>query len=172
MTNPQKENGYTAIANEILEQLVKRSLLGAELSIILFVIRKTYGFHKKSDAISLTQFEKGTGLSRPTICKTLKNLYGMHILVKNPLISFNKHYDEWLTSKGGLTSKAVFTKTSKHRLTETSKAVLTHKRKKEIKERKLLIEETRTPEKQKHIEASLDSIKDIMIKKGVKGFRV
>lgn len=135
MANPQKENGYTAIANEILERVVHTSLLGSEFQVILFVIRKTYGYQKKSDIISLTQFEKGTGLSRPTVVKTIKNLMSRKILVKIYLpdkkisFSFNKDYENWIVN----TSKLVKGKwlTSKDVLTETSKDVLTHKRKKE-----------------------------------------
>ena len=67
MANPQKENGYTAIANEVLEQLVKAGLLGSELSMAIFVIRKTWGFQKKEDIISFSQFEKGLNISRMTI---------------------------------------------------------------------------------------------------------
>lgn len=129
MAKPQLENGYVKIANELFEQLVKASLLGAEIRIALFVIRKTYGFNKKVDYISLTQFKKGTNLSRPTVNKSLKNLISKNILlkVKESHFSINKDYETW-TSKSVLTSKGVFTKTSKSVLTTTSKSVLTHKR--------------------------------------------
>ena len=44
----QLENGnYTRIVNRIIEELVKTPLLGAELAICLFIIRKTYGLIKK-----------------------------------------------------------------------------------------------------------------------------
>ena len=39
----------------------------AELRVTLHVIRKTFGWHKLSDEISLTQFEDGTGLSRQSV---------------------------------------------------------------------------------------------------------
>ena len=83
MASPQKENGYTPIANEILEELVKIDLLGAEFRVLFFIIRKTYGYHKKQDRISFTQFEKCTGISRPTINKTLKNLMANASLLPN-----------------------------------------------------------------------------------------
>lgn len=105
MANPQKENGYTAIANEVLEQLVKIPLLGSEFSLILFVIRKTWGWGKKEDFISLTQFQKGLSLSRPTITKTIKNMVTRKLLVKgySPdrqkiAYKFNKYYNQWLVN--------------------------------------------------------------------------
>lgn len=135
MANPQKENGFTPIANEIVEALVKAGLLGSEWTITMFVIRKTYGWKKKHDIISLTQFELGTGLSRPTIVKTLKNVLTKKMLVKTPLpsgkyaFSFNKDYESWIVKAPLLVkSKGVY---SKHALTETGKHALTHKRKKE-----------------------------------------
>ena len=142
MSNPQKENGYTGIANEIIDHLVNTPLLGSEYQIIFFIIRKTYGFQKKIDRISLTQFEKATGLSRPTVVKTIKNLLIRNMLVKTPLLEYgiNKHWDLWvvktplLVKDRRVTSKGRLTETSKDPLTETSKDPLTHNRKKEIKE--------------------------------------
>jgi phage replication O-like protein O len=135
MASPQKENGFTPIANEILEMLVNACLLGSEYQVVLFVIRKTYGWNKKHDIISLTQFEKGTGLSRPTIVKTLKNVLIKNLIVKTPLPtgkwawSFNKNYETWVVKAPLLVkSKGVY---SKHALTESGKHALTHKRKKE-----------------------------------------
>lgn len=144
MASPQKENGYTAIANEILEQLVKVRLPPSEKDLILFVIRKTYGFHKKEDRISLTQFERGTGLSRPTVVRSLKNLLSRKMLVKvGLLLRFNKDYENWVVNTPLLVKYK--NTTSKLTLTKTSKHTLTYKRKKKItKERKeILLEKYR-----------------------------
>lgn len=136
MANPQKENGFTPIANEILEKLVNISLLGSEFQILLFIIRKTYGYQKKADRISLTQFEKGTGISRPTVVKTLKNLMAKGLIVKiclpggNIGYSFIKDHENWVV-KTHLLVKGKW-ETSKDVFTKTSKDVLTHKRNKEI----------------------------------------
>jgi phage replication O-like protein O len=149
MANPQTENGYTKIANEILEKIACTDFLGSEFRILNCIIRKTYGFHKKDDVISLTQFEKATGLSRPTVVSVIKNLIENKVIIKiKNRFSLNKNWEEWgskgvlirtskhefTASKAGLTSKARLTATSKARLTATSKARLTHKRKKEKKD--------------------------------------
>lgn|SRR3990167_264859 len=106
MANPQKENGYTGIANEIVEKLSCANLNGSEFRMILFVLRKTYGFQKTSDFISLTQFERGTGMKRSHVCTTLKSLLvHKRILVKvNNLCKFNKNWNEWVVHKRGLGS--------------------------------------------------------------------
>src|SRR3989338_2000960 len=88
MANPQLENGHTRIANEILEAIVHTAILGSEFQILFFVIRKTYGYQKKEDRISLTQFEKWTGLSRATVVKALKNLVIRNILVKTAIPTY------------------------------------------------------------------------------------
>lgn len=101
----QIENGHTKIVNEVLEQLVKRCLLGSEYQVILFVIRKTWGWQKKEDIISLTQFELGTGLSRHTIIDAIKRLESKKILVKRSILGkqqiaykFNKYHQQWLVN--------------------------------------------------------------------------
>ncbi len=131
MASPQAENGHTKIANEILEQLVKTGLLGSEWNIVIWVIRKTYGYQKKEDWISLTQFEKATNLSRPTVVKTLKNLVNRGLLVKRDKLgySFEKDYEKWVVNTAKLVKHN--DPGSKDRLTEIGKHGLTHKRNKE-----------------------------------------
>ena len=135
MASPQIENGYTKIANEILEKLVNTPLLGAEFQVLLYIIRKTYGYNKKQDRISFTQFEKATGISRQTINKTIKNLVAKGMIVKiylpenNLGYTFVKDHEKWVV-KTHLLVKGKWS-TSQDVFTKTSKDVLTHKRKKE-----------------------------------------
>ena len=49
MASPQKENGYTPIAHEILEALAKQLLSPDEWRILMIIFRKTYGWDKKED---------------------------------------------------------------------------------------------------------------------------
>ena len=106
----QIEDGkYTRIVNEILDQLVKRGLLGSEYQIILYIIRKTWGYNKTEDIISLTQFEQALNLSRHTVIKTIKNLEKHKILVKRSIpnsqykaYKFNKYYNQWLVNPPAL----------------------------------------------------------------------
>lgn len=135
MANPQKENGFTPIAHEVLEELVKARLLGAELSMAIFIIRKTWGYQKKDDIISFSQFQKGLSLSRMTISKTIKNLVSRKIIVKTPILGdktsfrFNKDYEKWVVKTPILVkSKGVF---GIHAYTKTSKHAYTHNRKKD-----------------------------------------
>jgi len=141
MANPQKENGYTAIANEVLDKLVSfpfPSKTGTPIALVLFVIRKTWGYQKKVDIISLTQFEKGVGSNRPTVVHWLQYLVKANILVKGKELSrigieysFNKDWEQW---KWGVKATQLVKGrkfTSKGALTKSSYVPLTHKRKKE-----------------------------------------
>jgi phage replication O-like protein O len=131
VASPQKENGYTAIANEIIEHLSFPGISGSEYRILLVVIRKTYGFQKKSDRISLSQFQIATQMNRAQAVETLKELVHKRILVKEEnRYRFNKNWEEWVVCKrippvcnSVLPSMQLHTKSSmqKH----------THKRKKE-----------------------------------------
>jgi phage replication O-like protein O len=109
MKSPQKENGYTAIANEIMDALVKYPLPGVQMQCLLFIFRKTYGFNKKVDSISLTQFEKATNVDRRHIHRAIKELVKKRLIVtvnsvtkegtkKTTTYRFNKRYKNWLVS--------------------------------------------------------------------------
>lgn len=72
--NPQVEDGHVDIANGIVEALCRVQLSGYETRILWALFRKTYGWHKKEDRISLTQFQVLTGLPIPKISNTLNRL--------------------------------------------------------------------------------------------------
>jgi phage replication O-like protein O len=79
MANPQKENGYTVIANEILEALMRIRLSGEEWKCLLVILRKTYGWNKKEDKISLSQFVLMTGMKKQSVHRALKKLSSKNI---------------------------------------------------------------------------------------------
>lgn len=103
MASPQKENGYTALSNELLERFVLFDFPSASpLKIWLFVARKTYGYHKKSDYISINQIAKNTHLSVPTVVfwldwlvKSLLVLKGSYNQ-KGTVYGLNKDYETWV----------------------------------------------------------------------------
>lgn len=80
MADPQLENGYTRIADELLEALARASLSAREMAIVLAVVRKTYGFQKKSDRISASQISEATGIATKKIGKLLRSLEEKKIL--------------------------------------------------------------------------------------------
>lgn len=103
MASPQKENGYTSIANELLEQLYRRRFSASQLKILLLVIRFTYGFNRKTATLSNTFIAAGTGMHEITVSKEVGTLLRDNVLklYKKPsfhnsrVIGINKDYDGW-----------------------------------------------------------------------------
>jgi phage replication O-like protein O len=77
---PQLENGYTSLANEILDEILKLPLSNYEFRIMFAVIRKTYGYHKKDDLIALSQLSKMTFIPISHCSRTVKKLKEKNIL--------------------------------------------------------------------------------------------
>jgi phage replication O-like protein O len=107
---PQIEDGYVRIATELTEQFSKLHLSGNEWQVLWVVIRKTWGWQKKSDTISLTQFQKITQLLRPSVVEAVTKLVGKKVLLvnKNGYIneySFNKDYSQWNSREKGTSLK-------------------------------------------------------------------
>lgn len=97
MASPQKENGFTGIANELIEMFCRVKMPEYERVIVLYIWRKTYGFGKKEDWISNSQFVKATGIDKSNISRGLRNLKKKKIVVcrDNKYLSVNKNWEEW-----------------------------------------------------------------------------
>lgn len=105
--SPQIEDGHIDIANEIGEVLARTNLSAYESRILWALWRKTYGWHKKADQISFTQFEKMTGLKRRHVQRTLDELIKRGIVTRigySRIITygFQKDYTKWrdITKRG------------------------------------------------------------------------
>ena len=97
MANPQKENGYTVISNELLEAFYQCKLQEYERVIILCIWRKTYGWNKKRDLVAYSQIEKETGMVKQSIAKIIKNLVNKKLLIKDKKsLGVNKNYEDWV----------------------------------------------------------------------------
>ncbi len=123
---PQKENGYTPIANEIMDQLVKFYIPGEQMKCLLKILRNTYGWSKKEDRISLSQFVEATGIKKPNIIRALNGLRKRNMIVIKddnkviPVYRFNKFYLTWKALSKKITlSKMIPTKASKAIITKT-----------------------------------------------------
>ncbi len=96
MAKPQLEDGHTQIANEILEKLAKVSLSPNQWQVLIVILRKTYGFHKKVDYIANFQIGEATGLGKTVVSRCLKGLAGMNIIIRNGKhIGFQKDWEKW-----------------------------------------------------------------------------
>ena len=104
MSSPQLENGYTPIANELLEALFQSELSRCEYQIVLAIIRKTYGYHKKMAELSNSQLALMTGIDRRNVGRTIRALSEKNILLRGTdtnthTIGHNKQKKEWFLPK-------------------------------------------------------------------------
>jgi hypothetical protein len=77
---PFEEPNFTQVPNELFELIPV--MKEAELKVVLFAVRKTFGWHKSSDHISISQFAVGTGLSRQGVVNALNEAKKRGILVE------------------------------------------------------------------------------------------
>jgi hypothetical protein len=83
---------YTPVPDELFDEQLP-DLSGAELKVLLYIIRRTFGFKKERDNISLNQLlhgittkedvvlDRGTGLSKKTLLETIKNLIEKNLII-------------------------------------------------------------------------------------------
>lgn len=82
----------TPIPDQVFDELLPR-LTGNELKVLLYICRRTFGFKRESDNISLnqmldgivkkdgTRLDGGVGLSKPTLLRALKSLREQEIIL-------------------------------------------------------------------------------------------
>lgn len=102
LANPQTEEGYVKIANELFDAMARIRIPGEAMQVLLVIMRKTYGWNKKEDFISLSQIVEMTGISKRNIIRAREKLESMNIISvvkkdnKNSLCyRFQKNYDAW-----------------------------------------------------------------------------
>lgn len=112
MAAPQAENGFTRIANDILEALARIRIPGEARQILDVILRKTYGWGKKEDHISLSQFHEATGIKKPSIIRAIKQLLAMKLIIvsekanaKGQVYAFKKDFDSWQPREKRVTVK-------------------------------------------------------------------
>jgi phage replication O-like protein O len=104
LASPQKENGFSPIANEIIEQLVKFPLNGTQWRIIAVLWRFSYGYSRKEAELSESYVSKATGIDRRKIRREISVLIdnGFVLVTREAtftsprILKFNKNYDEWV----------------------------------------------------------------------------
>lgn len=101
MANPQAENGFLRIANEIWNEVIRRDFSKRQKDIILFIWRLSYGCKKKSAFIpQLKDFEL-CGVGPTNVTKELNYLVSCKVIIWDKSTSFftvAKDYERWQIS--------------------------------------------------------------------------
>ena len=92
---------YTLVPDEVFDFLLSL-LTGSEIKTLLYITRRTFGYSKESENISLKRMLKGyidkdrniidngVGLTKPSLLKTLRSLYKKKIIIKEKRFSKEK----------------------------------------------------------------------------------
>lgn len=73
--------GAFQVPNEVVDEGWLKELGGAEVKVLLFIIRKTFGFNKiGGDRIPLSQIIAATGLARQTAVSAIQVLEGCKLI--------------------------------------------------------------------------------------------
>lgn len=97
---PQLENGYTKLANELLDALIGAGLTARQWAVVMAIIRKTYGFNKKADEIGLSQLAAMTGIDKTHLSRTVRELEAAKVIHRQAgthahSLSVNKKHTQW-----------------------------------------------------------------------------
>lgn len=98
--SPQLEDGFIRMPNTIMEALAMIRISGEARQVLDVIFRKTYGWSKTKDRISLSQFTKLTGMGKVAVCKAINKLLAMNIITKEGNDSgvtygIQKHCSKW-----------------------------------------------------------------------------
>lgn len=97
---PQKD--YFRVKNDWWDALTHYRVPGEQMQILMHIIRKTYGWKRIEWPITITEFQKATGISRRSVFRALaglkdKNLIGVKKAAGNQVrYSFNKYFKTWV----------------------------------------------------------------------------
>lgn len=109
MASPQKEHGFTPIANELLRAIIRQKIPARRLRIWLALAIDSYGKSRKETTLSIGEISKMTGIDRSSVAHELRVL----LVAKMTLVGggvagdtrgkivrkINKDYDTWVVSR-------------------------------------------------------------------------
>lgn len=80
---------HTQTPNDLFDHWLPH-LNESELKVLLVIIRKTFGWHKERDRISISQLQRLTGLSEPSVLGAVKSLISKGVIHKQTVGEIGK----------------------------------------------------------------------------------
>jgi phage replication O-like protein O len=107
LANPQKEDGYVAIAHGLYEALFMCFAFSPrQIAVLSTIIRHSYGWQKTECELSGGIISAETGIAKQHVCNTINDLVENHVLIvtgekyaRLRHFKINKNYDEWTVTK-------------------------------------------------------------------------
>lgn len=138
----QLEDGFTRIANELLDAIMKAPLTSREARVLRAVERATFGWGRKSKWLAASVLGEMTGMTRQNASRALNSLLRKRVLIREggsrSPVHINTKVNEWdfnseterVSPKNTTESKQAHL--AQNRLTELAQNRLTNKESKEI----------------------------------------
>jgi phage replication O-like protein O len=96
MASPQVENGFSRIANELMEQFARRDFSKRAYAVLWVVLRNTYGYHRTSYPYSSRTVADASGLHISHVREAVTSLVGAGVFtLADGQIGINKDHEEW-----------------------------------------------------------------------------
>lgn len=112
MSSPQLEDGHIRIANELFDAECKVKMSGSEWQVYRVIQRQTYGWSRKSAAISMSFISVAAGLHRPRVVEAINKLIHRNMVVRKNgpsgtnVYEIQKNFSRWkLGRKNGLAAR-------------------------------------------------------------------
>lgn len=128
--NPQVEDGYVRIANELFEALSRARLPGRQWQIVLTVIRMTYGFNRKTWTTTNIELSQMLDMHRQHTHADIDELCGKNVLLvtengdgKSITLGIEKHYSQWRCNRNRLPSPKTVTSVTENGYEPSPKSV-------------------------------------------------
>ncbi len=112
MENTNTKTNFFQIDNYIAEALARVNLSEYESRALWVILRKTLGWRKEEDMISITQFEEATGVDRGNLHPALQRLASKKIIIilrvgRKCIYKFNHNSLEWINKKRVVTKQNI-----------------------------------------------------------------
>lgn len=107
MASPQKENGFVPISNELMERLCQANLSGQTLSVMLLLIRCSYGMRKTTVTIAGNEIASIIGINGSAAKRCIATLiqYNLLLCLEKPrgtrpgTYKIQKNWELWTSRK-------------------------------------------------------------------------
>jgi len=74
------DNTFTKVPNALYDAMLAQKLSITQERALLYIIRKTYGFHKADDRISISKMAEDTGFTRRAMINAVHDLEKMGVI--------------------------------------------------------------------------------------------
>ncbi len=101
MDNSAKsENGFTRVANELLDAMFNAHLSARQWAVCMALIRKTFGYNKTEDDIGLSQLAAMTKIAKSHVSTAINEMVARNIIHKRQggyghILAINTQYSSW-----------------------------------------------------------------------------